>query len=71
MDLMWNIGIWHGGQNKVSIEIAYIPYACVIEFLEGECGNMNTPMELNIHKNLPPKEYVKHPTIKNHLGHTW
>jgi hypothetical protein len=24
------------GQNKMSIEIAYVPYVCVLKFLEGE-----------------------------------
>jgi hypothetical protein len=40
----------------VSIEIAYIPYAHILEFLEGEHGNMNTRVEWNIHKNLPPQK---------------
>jgi hypothetical protein len=70
MDLMWNNGIQHGGQSKVSIKITYIPYARDLKFLKDECENMNTPVEWNIHKNLPPQKDVKHLTIKNHLEHT-
>ncbi len=71
MDLMWNNGIRHGCQNKVSTKITYIPYARDSEFLEDEHENMNTLVEWNIHKNLPPQKDVKHLTIKNHLDHTW
>jgi hypothetical protein len=36
VDLVSKDGLWHGGQNKMVIEIAYIPHACVFEFLQGE-----------------------------------
>jgi hypothetical protein len=32
----------HGGQNRVVIEIAYIPHVCVLEILEGEWGDVQT-----------------------------
>jgi hypothetical protein len=70
-DLVWTSGIRHGGQNKVTIQFAYVPYARVAEFLEGERGDTSTPMEWSVHKNIPSQMDVKQPTIKNHLGHTW
>jgi hypothetical protein len=36
MDLVWRSRICHGGQNKVTIQFAYVPYARISEFLEGE-----------------------------------
>jgi hypothetical protein len=36
VDLVWKKGEQHGGTNKISIECAYIPHACVHAFLEGE-----------------------------------
>jgi hypothetical protein len=53
-----------GAQTKVSIEIAYIAHAHVYEFLEGEQGDVETPMEWNTHKNLPPQKDIKTPSIK-------
>jgi len=35
-DLVWRFEIRHGGQNKVTIQFAYVPYACISEFLEDE-----------------------------------
>ncbi len=32
VDLVWKNGFRHGGQNKVAIEIAYIPHAHVSKF---------------------------------------
>jgi hypothetical protein len=55
----------------MTIQFAYVPYACIPEFLEGEQGDMNTHVEWNVYKNFPSQTYVKQPTIKNHLGHTW
>lgn len=54
------------GANKASIEIACIPHARVSEFLEGEQGNVKTPMEWNIHKKLALQKDIKNPLIKNH-----
>jgi len=54
------------GANKASIEIAYIPHACVFKFLEGERGDAETPMEWNIHKKLALQKDIKNPSIKNH-----
>jgi hypothetical protein len=70
-DLVWMLAICHGGQNKVNIQYAYVPYACISEFLEGEQRDMDTPMEWNVYKNFPNQTDVKQPTIKNHLGHMW
>jgi hypothetical protein len=68
-DLVWTSRICHGGQNKMNIQFAYVPYAPISEFLEGEQGDMNTPMEWNVYKNFPSQMDVKQPIIKNHLGH--
>jgi len=70
-DLVWRSEIHHGGQNKMTIQFAYVPYARIAQFLEGEQGDTNTPVEWNVYKNFPSQTYVKQPTIKNHLGHTW
>jgi hypothetical protein len=61
----------HGGTNKVSIEIAYIAHARVCEFLEGDRSDVETLVEWNTHKNLPPQKDIKTPSIKKHLGHNW
>jgi len=55
----------------MSIEIAYIAHAHVCEFLEGKWGDVETPMEWNMHKNLPLQKDINTPSIKNHLNHTW
>jgi hypothetical protein len=68
---VWTSGIRHGGQNKVTIQFAYVPYARISKFLEGERGDMNTLVEWNVYKNFPSQTDVKQPTIKNHLMHTW
>jgi len=70
-DLVWRSGLCHGRQNKVTIQFAYVPYARISEFLEGEQGDMNTPVEWNVYKNFPSQTDVKQPTIKNHFKHTW
>ncbi len=70
-NLTWTIDVWHGGQNQVTTKIAYIPYVCVLDFLEGECGDLSTLMEWNMHKNLLTQKDVMHPIIKNHFRHTW
>jgi hypothetical protein len=58
-DLVWKVGIPHGGQNKVTIQFAYIPYARISEFLEGEQRDTNTPMKWNVYKNFPSQMNVK------------
>ncbi len=63
MDLVWFKGKHHRGSNKKSIDVAYIPYACVQEFLEGEWDNLRTLVEWNIHKNMHAQKDVKNPTI--------
>jgi len=70
-DLVWRFGICHGGQNKMTIQFAYVPYACISKFLEGARGDTNTPVKWNVYKNFPNQTDVKQPTIENHLGHTW
>jgi hypothetical protein len=57
--------------KQVSIKILNITHACVCEFLEGERDDVETPMECNMQKNLPPQKDIKAPSIKNHFGHTW
>jgi hypothetical protein len=39
-DLVWRFGIRHGGQNKVTIQFAYVPYVRISQFLEGERGDI-------------------------------
>jgi len=70
-DLVWRSDICHGGQNKVTNQFSYVPYVRISEFLEGERGDTNTPMEWNIYKNFPSQKDVKQPIIKNHLEHMW
>jgi hypothetical protein len=70
-DLVWRSRIHHGGQNKMTIQFVYVPYAHISEFLEAKRGDINTPMEWNVYKYFPSQTDVKQPTIKNHLGHTW
>jgi hypothetical protein len=61
----------HEGSNKKSIDVAYIPYARFQDFIHGKQGNLHTPMEWNIHKNMPTQKDVKNLTIWDHLEHTW
>jgi hypothetical protein len=70
-DLVWTFGICHGGQNKVTIQFADVPYARISEFLEGERRDTSTLVEWNVYKNFPSQTNVKQPTIKKHLRHTW
>jgi hypothetical protein len=63
-DLVWRSRIRHGRQNKVTIQFAYVPYARILKFLEGERGDTNTPEEWNVYKNFPNQMDVKQPTIK-------
>jgi hypothetical protein len=58
-DLVWRSGICHGRQNKMIIQSAYVPYAHISEFLEGEQGDMNILMEWNVYKNFPSQMDVK------------
>jgi hypothetical protein len=62
-------GICHGGQNKVTIQFAYVPYAHILEFLEGERGDTTTLVEWNVYKKFPSQMDVKQPIIKNHFKH--
>jgi hypothetical protein len=52
----WCEKVGHGSRNKVAIEFTYIPYACVLKFLESERGDVQTLVEWNKHKNLPPRQ---------------
>jgi len=70
VDLVWTPRARHGGTNKMSIKIAYITHACVCEFLKSEQNNVETPLEINMHKNFPTQKDIKTPSINNHLGHT-
>jgi hypothetical protein len=55
----------------MTIQFAYVPYARILEFLEGEQGDTNSLVEWNVYKNFLSQTDVKQPTIKNHLKHTW
>jgi hypothetical protein len=57
--LIVKVWIHHGGQNKMTIQFAYVPYVPILEFLEGERRDMNTPMEWNVYKNFPNQMNVK------------
>ncbi len=48
----------------MSIKIVYATCACVCEFLEGERNDVDTPMECNVQKKLPPQKDIKTPSIK-------
>jgi hypothetical protein len=52
VDLVWKNGFMHGSHNKVKIEIAYIPCASILEFLEGEQGGTLNLVEWNKNKSL-------------------
>ena len=70
-DLVWTLGARHGASNSVTVELAYIPYARVLEFLEGQRNDKDIPTEWNIIKTRAPQEGVKRPQWDTHLGHTW
>jgi hypothetical protein len=70
-DLVWRSGINHGGQNKMTIQLAYVPYVRILKLLEGERGDMSTLVEWNVYKNFPSQMDVQQPIIKNHLEHMW
>ncbi len=70
-DLVWRFGLHHGGQNKVTIQFAYVPYARISEFLEGERGGYEHPCGMECLQKLskpnrcqatnyqkPPRAYV-------------
>jgi len=48
----WKDGFRHGGQNKVAIEIAYIPMLLFLNFFKVEQRDMQIMVEWNISKNL-------------------
>jgi hypothetical protein len=58
-DLVWRFEIHHGGQNKVTIQFAYVPYVRISEFLEGEQRDTNTLVEWNVYKKFPSQTDVK------------
>jgi hypothetical protein len=70
-NLVWRSEIRHGGQNKVTIQFAYVPYAHILEFLEGERGDTNSHVEWNVYNKIPSQIDVTLLTIKIHLRHTW
>ncbi len=43
----------------MTIQFVYVPYARILEFLEGERGDTNTPVEWNVYKNFPNQIDVK------------
>jgi hypothetical protein len=51
-DLVWTSGIHHEGQNKVTIQFVYVPYARISEFLQGERGDTSTHVEWNVYKSF-------------------
>ncbi len=63
-DLVWRFGICHGGQNKVTIQFAYVPYARILEFLEGECEHpygMECLQKISKPNGCQPTNYQKPP----------
>jgi hypothetical protein len=58
-DLVWTFRIHHGGQNKMNVQFAYVPYVYILEFLEGEWKDMGIPMECNVYKNFLNQPDVK------------
>ncbi len=44
-NLVWRSRIRHGVQNKVTVQFAYVPYACIAKFLEGERRDTSTHVE--------------------------
>jgi hypothetical protein len=71
VDLVWKDGFRHGNQNKLAIETAYIPHACVFYFFARWTKVYANYDWVNISKNLSLQEDVKKPMMKNHLGHSW
>jgi hypothetical protein len=65
---VWVKGECHEASNKKSIDVAYIPYARVQDFLKGEQGDLCTPMEWNIYKNMPTQKDVKNPQFGTTSG---
>jgi hypothetical protein len=64
VDLVWEDGLRHGGQNKMVIETAYIPHVHVFEFLQGERRDMQTLVECNIQIFLFHQQDVKNSMTK-------
>jgi hypothetical protein len=67
--------IYHGGQNKVTIQFAYVPYVHILEFLEGEQGDTSTFMEWNVTKTFQAKWMLSNQLSKTtsgiHAKHLW
>jgi len=59
-DFVWKSKIHHGGQNKVTIQFDYVPYAPILEFLEGERRDTCTPVEWNVELSKPNKCQITH-----------
>jgi hypothetical protein len=57
--LVWTFKIRNGGQNKMNIEFAYVPYVRIPKFLEGKQGDMGTFMEWNVYKKISSQTYFK------------
>jgi hypothetical protein len=68
VDLVWVKDEDHGGSNKKSIDVAYIPYAHVQDFLEGKWGDLCALVECNIHKNMFAQKDVKTPQFGTTSG---
>jgi hypothetical protein len=64
MDLVWIPRVSHGGTNKVPIKIVYITHAHVSKFFKDEQGDVETSMEWNTHKDLPPQNDIQNPINK-------
>jgi len=53
--------------TRWQLKLHIFPHARILEFLEREQGDMQTPIEWNKSKNLAPPK--KNSIIKNNLGH--
>jgi hypothetical protein len=74
-DLVWASGIRHGGQNKVTIQFAYISYVCISKFLEGEQGDRAPLWNGMFTKNFQAKQMSSNQLSKTTSGihgkHLW
>jgi hypothetical protein len=67
-NLVWTSGIRHGGQNKVTIQFAYVSYACISKFLEGERGDTSTLVDGMFTKTFQAKQMSNNQLSKTTLG---
>jgi hypothetical protein len=52
----------------LTIQFAYVPYACISKFLEGEQGDINTLVEWNVYKTFQTKQMLNNQLSKTTSG---